>query len=401
MSRNIGGIGPESIKTTAALEAIGLATQDIANLSPEDQFQTIAEAIGGIDDPTRRAAAAMAIFGEQGRQLLPMLQSIRALRQEARDLGLAPSGDSVAEAAKVTDAINRLRRTIGAAMFEIGAAIAPVATKLTNSMTVIVRQFAKFVKENGQLVVSLAKATAKFLAITAAVIGFGLALKAAALVLAGLTFLLANPAIAAGLVGIFTAAAVAAKLFGEEVKRSFAAVSDFAAAGDFAAAWAVIVQQLKVTWLEFTTAIPNALNEAFRLAAQANLKLAEMLGFDVDESALQVSQEFDKRQRELLKDLVDAQEELARLRTRAANQRAAAAGAGAAGGPDGKEGAAVGPATMTFGASSTARAIMEQTRGPAAKQDDIKQAVEKQTAANRENTARIVAAIRDGRLVFT
>jgi hypothetical protein len=112
-----------------------------------------------------------------------------------------------------------------------------------------------------------------------------------------------------------------------------------------------------------------------------------------------VDQEFDKKQRALLGDLIEAQEKLALLRAKAANQASAARRAA---GPDGEEGGELtGPQTRTFSSSTTARAIMEQTRGPAAKQDDLKAAVEKQTAANRENTGRIVAAIRDGRLVFT
>jgi hypothetical protein len=73
MQRNLGGIGPESIKTTAALEALGLSMADVRGLSPEDQFQLIAERIGDINDPAQRAAAAMAVFGQGGRQLLPML----------------------------------------------------------------------------------------------------------------------------------------------------------------------------------------------------------------------------------------------------------------------------------------------------------------------------------------
>jgi hypothetical protein len=112
-----------------------------------------------------------------------------------------------------------------------------------------------------------------------------------------------------------------------------------------------------------------------------------------------VDREFDQKQKGLLDNLAKAQQRLAEMRARAANQSAAARRA--AGIDSEEDGELTGPLTRTFSASTSARAIMEQTRGPAAKQDDLKAAVEKQTAANRENTARIVAAIRDGRLVFT
>jgi hypothetical protein len=160
----------------------------------------------------------------------------------------------------------------------------------------------------------------------------------------------------------------------------------------------VIVQTLKVTWLEFTSAIPNAMNEALRDAAKGIISFRSMIGFDTTGMDAIVDQEFDRSQRGLLAELQMEQSELAKMRARAANQSAAARRAAGTKGNGEEE---IGPVTSTFSASTSARAIMEQTRGPAAKQDDLKAAVEKQTAANRENTARIVAAIRDGRLVFT
>jgi TP901 family phage tail tape measure protein len=399
LNKTIGEARVGSKVAAEAMELVGVSAADLATKDTEQIFTQIAAALEAMPNAADRASIAMRIFGKSGTQILPMLESMEALREEARNLGIAPSDEAVKNAAIITDAINRLKRVVGAAMFEIGAAIAPLATDFANTMTVVVRQFAIFVRENGRLIVNIAKTAAKFAMLTAAVIAFGVALKLTALLLAGISFLLMNPAIAMGLVGIFTAAAVAAKLFGDEVKKSFSAVSEFASSGDFASAWELIVQQLKVIWLEFTTAIPHALNEAFRSVANMNIELGRMLGLDVDETAMSTAREFDKKQRELLGELVEAQERLAELRARAANQSAAARRA--AGTDVDEDGELTGPLTRTFSSSTTARAIMEQTRGPAAKQDDLKAAVEKQTAANRENTSRIVAAIRDGRLVFT
>jgi hypothetical protein len=235
--------------------------------------------------------------------------------------------------------------------------------------------------------------------LTAAVIAFGVALKLTALLLAGISFLMMNPAITMGLVGVFTAAAVAAKLFGDEVKKSFGAVAEFASSGDFTSAWELIVQQLKVIWLEFTTAIPHAMNEALRQAAKGIIAFRSAIGFDTAGMADIIDEGFDQKQRGILADLATAQRELAEMRAKAANQSASRRAAGID--PASGDGELAGPLTRTFSSSSTARAIMEQTRGPAAKQDGIKDAVEKQTAANRDNTARIIAAIRNGGLVFT
>lgn len=399
LNKTIGEARAGSKTAAEALASIGVTAGDLATKDTEQVFRQIAKSLEAMPNAADRASMAMKIFGKSGTQILPMLENLQTFGQEARDLGLIPTDEAIASAAALGDAYDRAKRVVAAAFFEIGAAIAPLAKEVLDFATVAVRQFVILVRENGRLIMNIAKTAAKFAAFTGAVIALGVAIKTTALLLAGISFLMANPAIAVGLVGIFTAAAVAAKLFGDEVKKSFAAVSEFASAGDFTSAWAVIVQTLKVTWLEFTSAIPNSMNEALRAVAKSILAFRRTIGFDTTGMDAIVDQEFDKKQRGLLAELQMEQSELARMRVRAANQSAAARRAA---GIDGDEdGELTGPLTRTFSASTSARAIMEQTRGPAAVRDDVKAAVEKQTAANRENTARIVAAIRDGRLVFT
>jgi hypothetical protein len=185
MARNLGDIGPEGAKTRAALDAIGLSSENLQKLSPEDQFQAIAERIGDIQDPTKKAAAAMAVFGEGGRQLLPMMESIRELREEARDLGIAPSPESVAAAAQITDAINRVRRVIGAVIYEIGAAIAPMAADVLAGFLSVVSSIRKFVVANKSLIITAAKVGAVLVAVGTAIMGIGAAFIGAGMVISG------------------------------------------------------------------------------------------------------------------------------------------------------------------------------------------------------------------------
>jgi hypothetical protein len=49
----------------------------------------------------------------------------------------------------------------------------------------------------------------------------------------------------------------------------------------------------------------------------------------------------------------------------------------------------------------TAAAIMATTRGESTVGEGVKEAIDKQTAISRQNTAAIVAAIRGGRLAFS
>jgi len=91
MQRSIYDAGRGLSTQTDALTDLGLEYKDLAGLAPEDQFKLLAEAISRIEDPTRKAALAQALFGRAGTQLLPMMASgakgIEILQAEARRLG--------------------------------------------------------------------------------------------------------------------------------------------------------------------------------------------------------------------------------------------------------------------------------------------------------------------------
>lgn len=210
MQKNLGGVGPESTKTTAALAELGLSIEDVQAMSPEDQFQTIGERIGQIADPSKKAAAAMAVFGQGGRQLLPMLTSIRELRAEAQNLGIAPDQESVAAAAQITDAINRVRRVIGATIFEIGAAVAPMVMDVLSGFLSVVSSVRKFIVANKALVVTVAKIGVVLSAIGAAVLAIGTGFIAAGLAIGGVMSVAAAFSGAIALVGTLLSAAGAA-----------------------------------------------------------------------------------------------------------------------------------------------------------------------------------------------
>jgi len=71
-----------------ALEDLGLTFKDLDGLSPEQQFKLLADRISQVEDPTRKAAIAMSLFGRTGTNLLPMFaagaKGIEALQKEGR-----------------------------------------------------------------------------------------------------------------------------------------------------------------------------------------------------------------------------------------------------------------------------------------------------------------------------
>ena len=64
LQKFIEGAGDAGSANAQKLAKLGLTFDDIKNLSPEEQFQTVAKALAGIQDPTEKAALAMEIFGK-------------------------------------------------------------------------------------------------------------------------------------------------------------------------------------------------------------------------------------------------------------------------------------------------------------------------------------------------
>lgn len=75
------------------LGSIGIDLNKIENESPSDQFKKIGEAINSIENPTKRAAFAMEIFGKNGAELLKIFASPEF-----------KNSDHLSEVAKILDA---------------------------------------------------------------------------------------------------------------------------------------------------------------------------------------------------------------------------------------------------------------------------------------------------------
>jgi hypothetical protein len=183
MQRSIYDAGRGLSTQTDALADLGLTYEDLADLSPERQFKMLAEAISRIEDPTRKAALAQALFGRAGTQLLPMMASgakgIEALQAEARRLGLTMSGEDARAAEELTDALDSLWKVVKMGVFNIGAALAPVLQQVAETFTWVATKVSEWVKANQQLIVTALK-------VAAAVVAVGIALAALGTAISGL-----------------------------------------------------------------------------------------------------------------------------------------------------------------------------------------------------------------------
>ena len=136
----------------ALFSSIGLSAQELASSSPEEQFYRVADAIAGIDDPTRRAAVAMQVFGESGRELLPLLSGgsagLEEMRNEARELGATVSTSAASMGAQYGDAITRIKTATNGIKNEFLNALTPILIKIAEVLkdvlsfvSSVVRQF--------------------------------------------------------------------------------------------------------------------------------------------------------------------------------------------------------------------------------------------------------------------
>jgi hypothetical protein len=183
MQRSIYDAGRGLSTAVDALEDLGLTFKDLDGLSPEQQFKLLADRISQVEDPTRKAAIAMSLFGRTGTNLLPMFaagaKGIEELQEEARRLGLTMSGEDAKAAEDFTDALDSLWKVVKMGVFHVGAALAPVLQEITETITGVAVKVSEWIQQNRDLIVTVLK-------VAAAVFAGGIALAMLGTVISGL-----------------------------------------------------------------------------------------------------------------------------------------------------------------------------------------------------------------------
>ena len=157
----------------------------------EQLFMESATALSQMENNTKKAALATVIFGRAGTKLLPMLKNgsdgLVAVMEEAKRLGIVMSTEDATAAAELTDAWTRMSSVLKMIVVRIGGALAPAFKDLAQRITKIVRPVIDWIKQNGQLIVTIAKIglVVDPLIVTIAKIGLVVAGAGAALIVLG------------------------------------------------------------------------------------------------------------------------------------------------------------------------------------------------------------------------
>jgi len=286
MQRSLLNAEMGSKTATDALSALGLSVDELSGMSPEDQFTKIADAIGDVEDPSKRAALAMQLFGRAGSELLPMMsenaEGIANLRKEANELGRTMTAEDAQAAAELTDAMNRVKSVLIGVKNQIGAALAPAMTYLADLVARTSKAVVPLIRENAHLVklfaagaIAVGGLGAALMTVGGLLIGAGMAVG----VLATAFSVLFSPLEYFGLGG--EAVDAFKRKFGPlvtDVQNAMLSIKEALIAGDVEKAWEIISETMELLWLDMTDEIREAWLDMLGFILNTGSSIAEAIG---------------------------------------------------------------------------------------------------------------------------
>lgn len=220
----------------------GISLEKLNGMKPEQQFHAIADQIRLIENPTKRAAAAMAIFGKSGAQLLPMIEDMDELTKEARDMGFVMSGQTASSAVRLGDMIANLMKSVKFA----GMALAEIFLPAIEAFVVVSQKAITGTINWIRETVNLSDAFG----------GIVDAMRAGEFALAG------EIAIKSMMIPILEGLAMIDKLFGESFADFMGTIRTQLLSGDIAGAWETTVSGMATIWHNFVEGIVAVFTEA-------------------------------------------------------------------------------------------------------------------------------------------
>jgi hypothetical protein len=244
------------------LEDLGLSLAALEQMSPEERFLAVGDAIGKLGDETARTAAANEIFGKSGQELLPLFQqgaeAIAGFRQEARDLGQVIDAEGITALASFDDAVVKITGTLKGLAITLASQLAPYFQPVADGIARVVGSVSNWLKANSGFAAGLLVAIGVVGAIGTAIFAFGA-------VLSGVVFIVTSA------IGVISGIASAIAFLFSPLGAVIAAVT---ALGIFVGVAAVALAALLIPFIDLE-GIVKAVGEAFAwLRTQAEAVVA-------------------------------------------------------------------------------------------------------------------------------
>lgn len=135
-----------------------------------DIFYDTLSALGGIQNETERDTLAMAIFGRGADSLAGIIDdggaALKAYGQEAEDMGLILSGDTLTSLNKTNDALDKIKAQASARLAETGAKALEVLTPVLEKVLSLISSLLDYI---GELTPAQMETIMKILAVVAAI----------------------------------------------------------------------------------------------------------------------------------------------------------------------------------------------------------------------------------------
>lgn len=119
-----------------ALKAIGLEIETFKKLSPVDQIEAVAQALGKFEDGANKTAVAVALFGKSGAELLPFLNDLA----DGAERNITLTQAQIDAANEFQETLAGLKGSIGTLSQQFAAELIPVGLE-------VVKVFSDLIKE--------------------------------------------------------------------------------------------------------------------------------------------------------------------------------------------------------------------------------------------------------------
>lgn len=165
LSKNMAEASRGAIAQSDAFDRIGVSVTnaDGSLKSVEEILPEVADGLNGLTSDAERNATAMAIMGESGFALQPLLKAgsegIREMREEAQKLGLTWSQTAAEDAAAYVDAQTRIKASLDGLKNILGQAIIPLFTEVADKISDWVAANQPLIRQISDIISLLSKET--------------------------------------------------------------------------------------------------------------------------------------------------------------------------------------------------------------------------------------------------
>jgi hypothetical protein len=170
----------DSIDQAVAFEQIGIKAEDFIKLGLEDKLLNIASTFDKLKDPMQQTQFLFALFGEDTNKLLPLFQKgaagIKELAMEADRLGITLNSEDAKKGREIQQSLGQVWKSLKSTLLEVGFAFFGFTGDIKEGTKIIVEQIGiirEWVKDNKELVVTVAAVLAGVVAAGVAIAGLG------------------------------------------------------------------------------------------------------------------------------------------------------------------------------------------------------------------------------------